>query len=162
MALADLIVVMNDGRIEQAAPPRDVFERPATAFVARFMGDHNVISGRVTGSQDGMVVFDVNGGGSLAACGQGQTAGAPIDIAVRTDHVRVGEAPSPGLGFTGIVSNIEYRGATVKLSVTGAGIDDFTVIVDDSDFFARPVALGDAVPLAWDPRDAIVLGRLHS
>jgi putative spermidine/putrescine transport system ATP-binding protein len=60
------------------------------------------------------------------------------------------------------VSNIEYRGATVKLSVTGAGIDDFTVIVDDSDFFARRVAIGDAVPLAWDSEDAIVLGRLHS
>ncbi|QND65185.1 ABC transporter ATP-binding protein [Mesorhizobium loti] len=162
MALADLIVVMNDGRIEQAAPPRDVFERPATAFVARFMGDHNVISGRVTGERDGMVVFDVNGGASLAASGQPQEVGAPIDIAIRTDHVRIGEPPSPGLGFTGIVSNIEYRGATVKLSVTGAGIDDFTVIVDDSDFFARPVAIGDAVPLAWDCEDAIVLGRLHS
>ncbi len=166
MALADLIVVMSDGRIEQAARPREVFERPATAFVARFMGAHNVISGRVTGMRDGMVVFDVNGGGSLAACGQGQKmgqeVGTPIDIAIRTDHVRIGEAPSPGLGFTGIVSNIEYRGATVKLSVTGAGIDDFTVIIDDSDFFARPVALGDAVPLAWDPQDAIVLGRLHS
>ena len=162
MALADLIVVMNDGRIEQAAPPRDVFERPATAFVARFMGDHNVISGRVTGTRDGMVVFDVNGGGSLAACGQAREPATPIDIAIRTDHVRIGEAPSPGLGFTGIVSNIEYRGATVKLSVTGAGIDDFTVIIDDSDFFARPVALGDAVPLAWDSEDAIVLGRLHS
>lgn len=162
MALADLIVVMNDGRIEQAAPPRDVFERPATAFVARFMGDHNVISGRVSGARDGMVVFDVNGGGSLAACGQGQEAGAAIEIAIRTDHVRIGEPPSPGLGFTGIVSNIEYRGATVKLSVAGAGIDDFTVIVDDSDFFAKPVAIGDAVPLAWDSEDAIVLGRLHS
>ncbi|WP_421917044.1 ABC transporter ATP-binding protein [Mesorhizobium sp.] len=162
MALADLIVVMNDGRIEQAAPPRDVFERPATAFVARFMGDHNVISGRVTGERDGMVVFDVNGGASLAARGQGQQPGAPIDIAIRTDHVRIGEAPSPGLGFNGIVSNIEYRGATVKLSVSGAGIDDFTVIIDDSDFFARPVAIGDAVPLAWDAQDAIVLGRLHS
>lgn len=46
MALADVIVVMNDGRIEQAATPRELFERPATAFVARFMGDHNVISGR--------------------------------------------------------------------------------------------------------------------
>ena len=162
MALADLIVVMNDGRIEQAAPPRDVFERPATAFVARFMGDHNVISGRVTGERDGMVVFDVNGGASLAARGQGQGPGAPIDIAIRTDHVRIGEASSPGLGFNGIVSNIEYRGATVKLSVSGAGIDDFTVIIDDSDFFARPVAIGDAVPLAWDAQDAIVLGRLHS
>jgi putative spermidine/putrescine transport system ATP-binding protein len=162
MALADLIVVMNDGRIEQAAPPRDVFERPATAFVARFMGDHNVISGRVTGARDGMVVFDVNGGGSLAASGNRQEPAAPIDIAIRTDHVRIGEAPAPGLGFTGIVANIEYRGATVKLSVTGAGIDDFTVIVDDSDFFAKPVAIGDAVPLAWDPQDAIVLGRLNS
>ena len=162
MALADLIVVMNDGRIEQAAPPRDVFERPATAFVARFMGDHNVISGRATGERNGMVVFDVNGGASLAASGQPQDVGAPIDIAIRTDHVRIGAAPSPGLGFTGIVSNIEYRGATVKLSVTGAGIDDFTVIIDDSDFFARPVAIGDAVPLAWDSEDAIVLGRLHS
>ncbi|MER9392187.1 MULTISPECIES: ABC transporter ATP-binding protein [unclassified Mesorhizobium] len=166
MALADLIVVMNDGRIEQAAPPRDVFQRPATAFVARFMGDHNVISGRVTGERGGMVVFDVNGGASLAARGQGREAGqevgTPIDIAIRTDHVRIGEAPSPGLGFTGIVSNIEYRGATVKLSVTGGGIDDFTVIIDDSDFFAKPVALGDAVPLAWDSEDAIVLGRLHS
>ncbi|BAB54326.1 ABC transporter ATP-binding protein [Mesorhizobium japonicum] len=162
MALADLIVVMNDGRIEQAAPPREVFERPATAFVARFMGDHNVISGRVTSSRDAMVVFEVNGGGSLAASGKPQQAGAPIDIAIRTDHVRIGEAPAPGLGFTGIVANIEYRGATVKLSVTGAGIDDFTVIVDDSDFFAKPVAIGDAVPLAWDAEDAIVLGRLHS
>ena len=162
MALADLIVVMNDGRIEQAAPPRDVFERPATAFVARFMGDHNVISGRVTGSRDGMVVFDVNGGGSLAASGKPHEVGQPLDIAIRTDHVRIGAAPSPGLGFTGIVSNIEYRGATVKLSVTGGGIDDFTVIIDDSDFFAKPVAIGDAVPLAWDSEDAIALGRLHS
>ena len=70
MALADLIVVMNDGRIEQAAHAAHVFERPATAFVARFMGDHNVISGRVTGERDGMVAFDVAGGGAFAASGE--------------------------------------------------------------------------------------------
>ncbi|MER9016176.1 ABC transporter ATP-binding protein [Mesorhizobium sp. M0898] len=162
MALADLIVVMNDGRIEQAAHPRTVFERPATAFVARFMGDHNVISGRVAGSRDGMVVFDVPVGVTLAASGQGRETGEPIDIAIRTDHVRIGEPPAAGLGFTGIVSNIEYRGSTVKLLVNGAGIEDFTVIVDDTSFFARPVAVGDAVPIAWDAEDAIVLGRLDS
>src|SRR5208282_807330 len=44
MALADLIVVMNHGRIEQAGSPRDVFNSPKTAFVAQFMGGHNVIS----------------------------------------------------------------------------------------------------------------------
>ena len=43
MAIADTIVVMNEGRIEQAAPPRELFERPRTAFVASFLGGHNVI-----------------------------------------------------------------------------------------------------------------------
>ncbi|RVC59425.1 TOBE domain-containing protein, partial [Mesorhizobium sp. M4B.F.Ca.ET.088.02.2.1] len=106
--------------------------------------------------------FDVPGGASLAASGQAREPGAPIDIAIRTDHVRVGEAPAAGLGFSGVVSNIEYRGATVKLSVNGAGIEDFTVILDDESFFARPVAVGDAVPIAWDVEDAIILGRLNS
>ncbi|MBP2231631.1 putative spermidine/putrescine transport system ATP-binding protein [Azospirillum agricola] len=50
MALADLAVVMNQGRIEQAGPPRELFNRPRTAFVARFIGGHNVIAGE--GGQD--------------------------------------------------------------------------------------------------------------
>ena len=162
MALADLVVVMNEGRIEQAAPPREVFERPATAFVARFMGEHNVITGRITGRRDETVVFAVDGGGSFAASGHGRAVGDAIDIAIRTDRVRLGEASSPGLGFTGLVANIEYRGASVKLSINGAGIDDFTVIIDDSDFFAKPIAVGDAVPIAWNVEDVIVLGRLHA
>ena len=44
LALADEIIVMNDARIEQAGPARDVFNRPKTAFVARFMGGHNVLN----------------------------------------------------------------------------------------------------------------------
>ena len=47
MALADLVVVMNHGRIEQTAPPREVFNRPASAFVARFIGGHNVLPAAV-------------------------------------------------------------------------------------------------------------------
>ncbi len=77
MALADLIVVMSDGRIEQAATPREVFERPATAFVARFMGDHNVVTGRAAGSADGLALLDVPSGGSFAAPGIVAEAGSP-------------------------------------------------------------------------------------
>src|SRR6218665_492641 len=79
MALADLIVVMNDGRIEQAANPREVFERPATAFVARFMGDHNVISGRVTRATKGLLHLEVPAGGSFAAKGEPREPGSAID-----------------------------------------------------------------------------------
>jgi putative spermidine/putrescine transport system ATP-binding protein len=162
MALADLIVVMNDGRIEQAAAPRDVFERPATAFVARFMGDHNVISGKVTSSADGLVNLDVIGGGSFSVPSEPRTTGSDVDIAVRTDHVRIGEGPVQGLGFTGIVSNLEYRGPSVKLTLDGAGITDFTAIVTDKAYFATPVNVGDAVPVHWDAEDVIVLGKANS
>ena len=162
MALADLIVIMNDGRIEQAADPRTVFEQPATAFVARFMGDHNVISGKITAATETGVELEVIGGGRFAATGKQGEVGAPVDIAIRTDHVHVGETSIPGFGFTGIVSNIEYRGSTVKLSLNGAGIEDFTVILDDTAFFNLPITVGQAVPLCWEPRDSIVLGRLDS
>jgi len=159
MALADIIVVMNDGRIEQAAAPREVFERPATAFVARFMGDHNVISGRLKEVDGEMVTLEVAGGGIFKASGKTPPDDA-VDIAVRTDRVRIGEGV-PGLGFTGIVSNVEYRGASVKLAVNGAGIDDFNVILTDAVFFENPIKVGDAIPLSWNADDAIVLGRVE-
>ncbi|WP_313554814.1 ABC transporter ATP-binding protein [Agrobacterium cavarae] len=159
MALADIIVVMNDGRIEQAAAPREVFERPATAFVARFMGDHNVISGRLKEVDGEMVTLEVAGGGIFKASGRTPPDDA-VDIAVRTDRVRIGEG-EPGLGFTGIVSNVEYRGASVKLAVNGAGIDDFNVILTDAVFFEKPIKVGDAIPLSWNADDAIVLGRVE-
>ncbi|MBX9458710.1 MAG: ABC transporter ATP-binding protein [Rhizobium sp.] len=162
MALADLIVIMNDGKIEQAADPRTVFEQPATAFVARFMGDHNVISGKVGEVTSSGIRLDVVGGGSFLATGRPGELGAPVDIAVRNDRVLIGEAPAPGLGFTGIVSNVEYRGSTVKLLVNGAGIEDFTVILSDTDFYAQPITVGQALPLHWGAGDVIVLGRLDS
>ena len=161
MALADIIVIMNDGRIEQAAHPRTVFETPATAFVAKFMGDHNVISGRVTKSDGDALMMQVPGGGDFTATGA-SSAGLTdtADIAIRTDRVRVGAPRQPGLGFTGTVSNVEYRGSSVKLTVDGAGIEDFTAILSDREFFAAPVKVGDAIPLCWEREDAIVLGRL--
>ncbi|MND58875.1 Spermidine/putrescine import ATP-binding protein PotA [compost metagenome] len=161
MALADIIVIMNDGRIEQAAHPRTVFERPATAFVAKFMGDHNVISGRVTKSEGDELMISVPAGGDFLAIGAG-AAGLTdtADIAVRTDHVRVAPATEKGLGFTGSVSSVEYRGSSVKLTLNGAGVEDFTAILSDKDYFANPVKVGDAIPLSWGREDALVLGRL--
>jgi putative spermidine/putrescine transport system ATP-binding protein len=67
-----------------------------------------------------------------------------------------------GLGFTGIVSNLEYRGPSVKLTLDGAGIKDFTAIVTDKAYFATPVNVGDAVPVHWDAEDVIVLGKANS
>ena len=118
MALADLIVVMNDGahRAGRAAAHRvrtagDGLRRPLHGRPQRhFRPCHRPRTTAWSRST------------SPAAArsrprGEAGEAGAPIDIGIRTDHVRIGEPAAKGLGFTGIVSNIEYRGATVKLSV---------------------------------------------
>ncbi|KEQ07829.1 ABC transporter ATP-binding protein [Pseudorhizobium pelagicum] len=162
MALADVIVVMNDGRIEQAAAPRQVFERPATAFVARFMGNHNVISGRTVENRGGTMTLVVPQGGRFIATDPTDEIGETADLAIRTDRVRIGMAARDGLGFTGTITNIEYRGASVKISVAGAGIEDFIAILGDSEFFATPVRIGDALHLCWNQEDVIVLGRTGS
>jgi putative spermidine/putrescine transport system ATP-binding protein len=158
MALADLIVVMNNGKIEQAAAPRIIFEQPATAFVARFMGDHNVISGRAIAINNNCTTISVPAGGDFAATGTAEE-GAHVDIAIRTDRVRIGHSDTPGLGFTGSVTNVEYRGASVKLMLSGAGVEDFTAILSDAAYFANPVKVGEAVSLCWNSADAIVLGK---
>ena len=160
MALADLIVVMNEGRIEQAATPRAVFERPATAFVARFMGDHNVLSGRIVERTAEGLFIEVIGGGRFFALGATPVEDEAADIAIRTDHVRIGAVPADGLGFDGIVSNVEYLGAKVKLTVTTAFTDEFTAVLSDAAFFASPVRVGEGVTLSWDQPDSIVLGRI--
>ncbi|SIQ24378.1 putative spermidine/putrescine transport system ATP-binding protein [Rhizobium sp. RU20A] len=160
-ALADLIVIMNDGRIEQAGTPRAVFERPATAFVARFMGDHNVISGRITAIEEGVATVEVPDGGIFRVAAEGAEVGAPADIGLRIDRIRFAEPETPGTGFTGIVSNVEYRGSSVKITLIGAGADDFTVVVGDQDFFDRPLSPGDAVPVSWAFGEALLLGRVH-
>jgi putative spermidine/putrescine transport system ATP-binding protein len=149
---------MNGGRIEQAATPREVFNRPATAFVARFMGDHNVIAGRVTEAGAETVTFEVPGGASFRAPGApGLEPGAPVEIAVRTDRVKLGAGLEPGCGLTGLVQNIEYHGQKVQVALAAPGIDEFSVQVPETAFFAAPLSVGDAVPLTWTPQDVHIL-----
>ncbi|KAB1074061.1 ABC transporter ATP-binding protein [Methylobacterium planeticum] len=126
MALSDLVVVMKGGRIEQAADPRTVFERPATAFVARFIGGHNVI-----GLPEG-------------------------PIAVRTDRMRLGEDAGEGARPARVVA-VEYQGTSVLVGLDADGIERpadgssaLTAVLSDHAFAARPLALGDTVPVGWD------------
>ncbi|MDR6772813.1 ABC transporter ATP-binding protein [Azospirillum sp. BE72] len=128
MALADLAVVMNQGRIEQAGPPRELFNRPRTAFVARFIGGHNVIEGGVVG-------------------GAGRCA-------VRADRILLGGSELPTeIQVEGTVRSLEYHGASVHLSLDIAGADEFAVVLDEARYFDAPVGVGDRVRAGWSRRD---------
>ncbi len=130
MALADLMVVMNAGRIEQAADPRRVFERPASAFVARFIGGHNVIQ-----SPEGL-------------------------IAVRSDRMRLGDAAGQNARPARVVAvEYQGASVHVGLDAEGLerpadGSAALGAVLGDADFAARPLRVGDTIPFGWDAREA--------
>ena len=85
MALADIMVVMNGGRIVQAGSPRAIFNEPDSAFVARFIGGHNVLPADLLGLGRGEVALRADRA-SLHAAGEGEVG---LDAAVRWSSIRV-------------------------------------------------------------------------
>ncbi len=143
MALADLIVVMNGGKIEQAGTAREVFNKPASAFVARFIGGHNVLPAAVARAR-------VAPGG-----GEGQF------VAIRADRlvVQPGTAPVDATSLAGVTRSVEYLGSTVQVGVDVIGLDTLSAVIPEQRFDANPVAPGEPVVLSWTPKDVHVLAR---
>lgn len=163
IALADLVVVMNQGHIEQAASARTVYTEPYSAYVARFMGGQNVLVGRVSAASQGMVVLDLaNGGTAEFSTAHAPAKGSTMHIAVRRDRLHLAEpSGKDGKGAVntigGKVRSTEYQGSWVKLTLEGGGPEDFVINLPDSEFFAKPAKTGDTVHARWAAKDVHVL-----
>ena len=127
MALADQVVVMNHGRIEQSGTPHEVFNAPRTEFVARFMGGHNVLP---------------------APQGEGC-------IAVRADKTRLSREPLAAgpTGLAATVRNVEYQGSFVMLTLAADTVPELSVMLSEAAFDAAPWQPGDAAHAHWDAAD---------
>jgi putative spermidine/putrescine transport system ATP-binding protein len=129
MALADQVVVMNQGRIEQTGSPREVFNAPRSEFVARFMGAHNVIAtpaGKVAVRSDRLhLQRDASGGAHAVAVRAVEYQGTYVQVSV-APLLPPGEAP-------------------------------WTVTVPDHVFDAAPLAAGDGAFVNWAPAEAHAL-----
>jgi putative spermidine/putrescine transport system ATP-binding protein len=154
LALADLVVVMERGRIVQAGKPRDLYSRPRTAFVARFLGGHNILSGRI---ERGALLSDA--GWRLALDVPPDVAGA-ASVALRADRVEIGPVlaeDAPDGALAGEVREIEFQGAAVQLRLAVAGADDFAASLGEAAFFARPLETGQRVALRCRKEDLHLL-----
>jgi putative spermidine/putrescine transport system ATP-binding protein len=130
MALADTMVVMNQGRIEQLGSPHEIYNRPRSEFVARFMGGHNVL--------------DTSAG----------------KVAVRNDHIRLTTDNDNSAPWSATVSDVEYQGTYVLLGLQldGHGASGpVSVMLPEAGFVDHPYKTGDRVGLSWDPARAHAL-----
>jgi iron(III) transport system ATP-binding protein len=96
MALADVVAVMHNGVIQQSATPRELYHRPATRFVADFMGDMNWFEAEVRGMEGDQVVLDTPLGQLRSVSDKKREAGSAVSVGVRPLAVRLLDATSDG------------------------------------------------------------------
>ena len=150
MTMADGIAVMNRGRIEQLGNPRDLYERPRTAFVAGFLGVSNLLHGVVAAPG----VLRLNGGGEVRVDAPLPSPGAEISIGVRPEKLRLA---ADGVNtLTGTVAERAYIGVSTQYVVdtTAGAVTVYVQNVQEADAAAEP---GRSVTLSWDPGSSFVL-----
>ncbi|OQW88408.1 MAG: Fe3+/spermidine/putrescine ABC transporter ATP-binding protein [Rhodoferax ferrireducens] len=140
MALADTMVVMNHGVIEQMGSPHEIYNRPVSEFVARFMGGHNVLDtpvGKISVRTDRM---------QMAADAPGLHDGAGNKRAVISDIEYQG---------TYVLVGLQYPGKTLSANATA----EVSVMVPENQFEQQPYQLGQSVQLTWAPEASHALAH---
>jgi spermidine/putrescine ABC transporter ATP-binding subunit len=156
LILSDLIAVMNAGRIEQMAPPIEVYDHPATRFVASFMGAANLLIGRLV-TRDATSFTLGFGAGTLRLPGVPPAqAGDEIAIAVRPEAIGLDAVGADAVGFVGRISFHTNLGSRLLYEIELA--DGLKLSVEEQrQDKTRFRAIGEPVHLRIDPRHCAVL-----
>jgi putrescine transport system ATP-binding protein len=164
MTVADRIAVMDRGRLIQVATPQEIYERPNSRWVADFIGDVNLIEGRVLEvGASGTVVASDAAGRLHALSAADVKPGDVVWVALRPEKVRIAHAPPTAEEencVAGQVTDIGYLG---DLSIYKVRLDNGTVmktaVANVTRFLAPPIDWDDRVWLSWAPEAAMVLTR---
>jgi putative spermidine/putrescine transport system ATP-binding protein len=152
LTMSDRIAVFNKGRIEQIGTPEELYDRPATRFVASFIGDTNLVEGRVLGVAGGICEIETAAGRIAASARAPLSAGAAVFVAVRPERVVLAAAQTTGAGLEGIIVEQVFLGTSRKYVVR---LTDGTELV-----VLRPIGdppfeqAAPAVRVSWAPEKA--------
>jgi spermidine/putrescine transport system ATP-binding protein len=155
---------MRHGRIEQIGPPEETYERPATEFVAGFLGASNLLDGEVTGRRDGTAEVAVAGGPTVRVPAErlvpGAGTGDRVRVGVRPEKISLdqgGGGPGPARNAVeGTVRDVTFVGVSHQYRVEGPGGTLITVYEQNQGAGPVPSA-GDRVRLSWEPAHTFVV-----
>lgn len=153
LTLSDRIALFHKGRIEQLGAPRDLYERPDTAFVAGFIGDNNLLQAKVQASGISSCCVQLASGQSLDARPvRAFQPGDDVLLAIRPEAIRVGGGDG-STAFDGVIEEIFYLGDQTRLRCVTESGESLQVKIST---FTHPVRLepGEKIPLVID-RDAV-------
>jgi spermidine/putrescine transport system ATP-binding protein len=162
LTMSDRIAVMNEGLVEQLGPPREIYEHPASRFVAGFIGTSNLLSGTVQ-SVTGQTAVLVDGGDQhveVALRDDMRVApGDLVELTVRPEKMTLSPQPGPGdCRLRGTVTEVVYLGTSTNYNVLTSTGDEVTVFVQNADSSDDLVARGQEAWLCWEPRHSYAIG----
>lgn len=156
MNMSDRVVVMNSGVIEQIGAPKEIYNKPASIFVANFIGQVNIINGSVTAQKNDLTMLDYNGL-SLSGLYDGTLPkGTIVHLAVRPEDVIISNKAKTGSfnSLKGVVSNTLFSGNVMKITVD---LENDDVIKIESQPKTNVYVVGDTVYVNWQPEDCNIL-----
>jgi putative spermidine/putrescine transport system ATP-binding protein len=157
LTMSDRIAVFHHGAIQQLATPTELYERPANAFVASFIGENNRLDGRLVGRDGALCRVRIGDGTEVTAT---LVAHLPLDspvvLSIRPERVIIGEAGSGGNRFAARLEEVIYLGDHCKLRLVLGGSDAFIAKVASTEAAAR-MSRGDAVVASWHPGSCLAL-----
>ena len=160
LAMSDRIAVMNGGRVAQIGSPREIYQRPESAFVADFIGSLNAFEIRADELVGSFAMMRVGEGERVVVpVGSAARQGDSLRIAVRPEQVQIDSAGRPaddrGSRLTGTVGDIVYLGMYTQFHVdTGVGLVIAHRLADEP---LPPLEVGSPVTVSWNSEDASVL-----
>ncbi len=158
LTMSDRVAVFNHGRIEQIAPAREMYERPATAFVAQFIGENNKLSGTVDHLENGIAGVRLPDGSLVRAeAGPGFMRGDAAVVSVRPERVRI-DGSAADNDFPAIVREVIYHGDHLRLRLAAFGNEAF--VVKSPVGHGRRIEVGESVRVGWAVNEARALAEL--
>jgi spermidine/putrescine transport system ATP-binding protein len=160
MTMSDRIAVMHDGVVEQLATPRELYQRPASAFVAGFIGTSNLIELRVDRREDGLLAMDLGEGQRILAVDPGTGADVPATITVRPEWIKLasGDVDGRASHVGGTVVDVVYLGSVTQLIVLLGTGERLTVHRLNDEVGAEEPRPGAQVTLHWAAEHSYVVG----
>jgi len=151
MNMSDRVVVMNRGKVDQVGSPSELYNRPATEFVARFLGDCNLLPGRV--DEEGKVLrLDVAGG--VAVPSRETPPSSSIRIGIRPERIRL-KRTGDGTGrFAATVRDVSFFGPDYRVDLSAGGVE---IMARCANTGRQPAAVDDTVEVDFDADDLFVL-----
>ena len=156
LAMSDRIAVMSQGHVLQIGPAEEIYERPASRFVADFIGETNLLPGRVAAAAGDTADVELATGETVHGRGGTAGVGSSVTVAVRPERIVIVPAGDPAAGLDGTLVEAVYLGSAIQYVVA---LSDGTRVTVRRPSAAGEVPLAPAarVRLTWTPGDAAVL-----